>query len=80
MAKIQDPGGPLKSLREPFHIDEWLTAYWSNKWTGYVFCPAGKEIRKEVGKKAMELLADEYKFELKPAALEQANSPPRLTA
>jgi hypothetical protein len=29
-----------------------------------VFCPADKRIREEVGKKAAELLADEYKFHL----------------
>lgn len=71
-AIIQDPGGPKMNLRDPFKVDEWLTAYWSNKWTGYVFCPTGKEVREEVGRKAAELLADEYKFNLKETAFEQA--------
>jgi HD superfamily phosphohydrolase len=71
-AIIQDPGGKPKSLREPFRVDEWLTAYWSNKWKGYVFCPAGEAIRKEVAKKAAELFHDEYKFSLNSKAMEQA--------
>jgi len=71
-AIIQDPGGKEKSLREPFRVDEWLTAYWSNKWTGYVFCPAGKEVRNEVAKKASDLLYDEYGFALNDGAFEQA--------
>jgi uncharacterized protein len=72
MARIQDPGGSLQSLRDPFKVDEWLTAYWSNKWTGYVFCPPDPKLREEVGKKAAELFFDEYKFELKPSSFEQA--------
>ena len=71
-AVIQDPGSEPKSLREPFHVDEWLTAYWSNKEKSYVFCPAGKEVREEVGKKAAELLHDEYRFTLNDGAFEQA--------
>ncbi|MBM3157162.1 MAG: HD domain-containing protein [Chloroflexi bacterium] len=71
-AKIQEPGGTEKSLRDIFHIDEWLTAYWSNKWKGYVFCPPGEAIRKEVAKKASELFHDEYNFSLNPKAFEQA--------
>jgi HD superfamily phosphohydrolase len=71
-AKIQDPGGPEKSLREPFRVDEWLTAYWSNKWKGYVFCPPDPATREEVGKKAAELLHDEYGFTLKPEAFAEA--------
>ena len=71
-AVIQDPGGKPQSLREPFRVDEWLTAYWSNKRKDYVFCPAGKAEREEVGRKAAELLHDEYGFSLKRGAFEQA--------
>jgi len=71
-AIIQDPGGKPKTLREPFRVDEWLNAYWSNKWKGYVFCPAGEAVRKEVAKKAAELFHDEYKFSLNSKAMEQA--------
>lgn len=71
-ATIQDPGGKPMSLREPFRVDEWLTAYWANKWKGYVFCPAGKEVREEVGRKAADLLHDEYRFTLNQGAFEQA--------
>ena len=69
MARIQDEGGEPKYLNEIFRIDEWLTAYGSNKWEGYVFCPPGIDKRNEVGKKAAELLCDKYHFSLK---LEQA--------
>ena len=71
-AIIQDPGGTPRSLREPFKVDQWLNTYWANKWTGYVFCSSGEELRKLVGKKAAELFADEFKFELKPEAFDHA--------
>jgi len=74
MAKIQDPGGPIKSLRDPFRVDEWLTAYWGNKWTGYVFCPSDNETREEVGKAAAGVLEDEYHFKLKTSAFEKAKN------
>lgn len=65
MARIQDGKGKLKYLNEIFRVDEWLTAYGSNKWEGYVFCPPGRDVRNEVGKKAAELLCDKYHFSLK---------------
>jgi uncharacterized protein len=71
-AKIKDPGGTERSLRDPFRVDEWLTSYWSNKWTGYVFCRADKKIRDEVGKKAADLLYDEYGIMFKSSAFDQA--------
>ncbi|GAH82701.1 unnamed protein product [marine sediment metagenome] len=48
-----------------FRVDEWLTAYGSNKWEGYVFCPPDKAVRREVGEKAAELLSDKYDFSFK---------------
>jgi len=73
MARIQDKEGEPKYLNEIFRIDEWLTAYGSNKWEGYVFCPLGIDVREEVGKKAAELLSDKYHFSFKmPDALVKA--------
>jgi len=73
MARIQDEKGELKYLGDIFPIDEWLTAYGSNKWKGYVFCPPGEKERNEVGRKAAELLSDKYHFSLKlEEALDQA--------
>lgn len=64
-AIIQDEDGEeARHLRDIFRVDEWLTAYWSNKWKGYVFYPPGKEAREEVGRKAAELLRDKYHFSL----------------
>lgn len=63
-AIIQDEDGEEATLRSIFRVDEWLTAYWSNKWKGYVFCPPDKKVREEVGKKAAELLHDKYHFSL----------------
>lgn len=73
MAMIQDEGGEPKYLADIFRIDEWLTAYGSNKWEGYVFCPPDVKVREEVGKKAAELLSDKYHFSFKmPDALVRA--------
>jgi len=71
-ARIQDEKGD-KYLSDEFKISEWLTAYGSNKWKGYVFCPPGEDIRKKVGKKAAELLSDKYSFSINlEKALDQA--------
>ena len=72
-ARVQDKDGELKYLSDIFPIAEWLTAYGSNKWKGYVFCPPGEKERSEVGRKAAELLSDKYHFSLKlDEALDQA--------
>ena len=72
-ALIQDENTEPKYLRDSFRVSEWLTAYGSNKWKGYVFCPTGDEVRNEVGKKAAELISDKYHFSFKiEEALEQA--------
>ncbi len=76
-AVIQDKGGEPRQLAEYeggiFRVDEWLTAYGSNKWKGYVFCPAGEAVRKEVGERAAELISDRYHFSFKmPEAANQA--------
>ena len=62
MARIQDEKGELQYLGDTFPIAEWLTAYGSNKWTGYVFCPPREDVRNRVGKKAAELISDKYHF------------------
>ncbi len=72
-AVIQDENAEPQYMRDRFRVSEWLAAYGSNKWKGYVFCPPGKDVRNEVGRKAAELLSDKYHFSLKlDEALEQA--------
>ncbi len=77
-AVIQDENTEPQYMRDRFRVSEWLTAYGSNKWKGYVFCPPGKAVRNEVGKKAAELLSGKYHFSFKLSednkseALEQA--------
>ncbi len=72
-AVIQDENAEPQYMRDRFRVSEWLTAYGSNKWKGYVFCPAGEAVRKEVGKRAAELISDKYHFSFKmPEALIQA--------
>jgi len=68
-AVIQDKGGEPRHLAKYeggiFRVDEWLTAYGSNKWKGYVFCRADEAVRREVGEKAAELISDIYHFSFK---------------
>lgn len=72
-AVIQDPGEEPQYMRDRFRVSEWLTAYGSNKWKGYVFCPPGADVRKEVGIKAAELISSKYGFSIDiPKALQQA--------
>jgi len=63
-ALIQDEGAEPKYLRDTFRVSEWLTAYGSNKWKGYVFCPPELNTgeREKVGKKAAQLLSGKYQF------------------
>ena len=62
---IQDENAEPQYMRDRFRVSEWLTAYGSNKWKGYVFCPPGKDVRNEVGRKAAELFSDKYHFSFK---------------
>lgn len=70
--KIQDPGGKSRSLLKYFPAKNWLTSYESVKWQGHVFCPPDKEIRKEVGKKAAEVLGDIFGISFNERAYEEA--------
>lgn len=64
-ARIQDKGGQTKFMADTFPVAEWLTAYGSNKWKGYVFCPLGSnEDRERVGRKAAELISSKYEFSI----------------
>ena len=62
-------------LQDTFRVSEWLAAYGSNKWKGYVFCPpeintGGKG---KVGEKAAQLTSDKYQFAFNiDEALDQA--------
>ncbi|MFC2021817.1 HD domain-containing protein [Chloroflexota bacterium] len=63
-AVIQDENAEPQYMRDRFRVSEWLTAYGSNKWKGYVFCPPElpTEEREKVGKEAAQLLSDKYQF------------------
>lgn len=72
-AVIQDENTEPQYMRDRFRVSEWLTAYGSNKWKGYVFCPPGTDVRNEVGRKAAALFSDKYHFAFKPnEAFDQA--------
>jgi hypothetical protein len=64
-AVIQDENAEPQYMRDRFRVSEWLTAYGSNKWRGYVFCPPGTDVRNEVGRKAAELFSKKYGFSFK---------------
>jgi hypothetical protein len=50
-------------MSKKFRVSEWLTAYSSNKWKAYVFCPySTKKERETVGRKAAEYISSKYRF------------------
>jgi HD superfamily phosphohydrolase len=58
--KISDDGSKYQVLNKYFPVDDWLTAYYANKWMAHVFCPP--EMQKVVNNAARIFFYEQFEI------------------